>query len=227
MYYYDPTYLLVIAGVLLSLLAQSLVSRAANEYAQVPARCGLTGGDLARQMLDRGGLQDVKIEVIDGNLTDHYDPSAQTLRLSRGVALSGSITALGVAAHETGHALQHRDAYGPLMLRSASVSTVNIGSRLSWPLVIVGLIASWEPLITVGITLYCFVVLFALVTLPVEFDASRRALAWLQHTQSADNETMAVARDALKAAAYTYVVAAISSLGTLIYYIMIFTSRRS
>ena len=211
-YYFDPSYLLLILGMVVSMIAQARVRSVTGRYAQVAARCGLTGADLARRMLDEGGLSDVAIEVIQGNLTDHYDPASRTLRLSQGVAYSRSITALGVAAHETGHAFQHRDAYGPLVLRTAAVSTVNIGSRLSWPLVLLGLIFSWQPLVTAGIVLFAFVVLFTLITLPVEFNASRRALATLEGEAYLDADELSGARQVLSAAALTYVAAALTAV---------------
>ena len=215
-YYFDPTYLLVLAGLALSLIAQAAVQNVTGKYAQVPARCGLTGAQLARRMLDDAGLYDVAIERVAGNLTDHYDPSSRTLRLSQTVADSFSITALGVAAHETGHALQHRDAYAPLVLRSAAVPTVNIGSHLSWPLVIAGLIFSWQPLVTAGIALFALVVLFALITLPVEFNASSRALATLEGQGYLDAEEMTGARKVLNAAAMAYVASALSAILQLV-----------
>lgn len=215
-YYFDPTYLLVLAGLALSLIAQGAVQRVTRKYAEVPARCGLTGAQLAREMLDGAGLQDVTIERIAGNLTDHYDPASRTLRLSPPVADSFSITALGIAAHETGHAIQHRDAYAPLVLRSAAVPTVNIGSHLSWPLVLLGLVFSWQPLVTAGITLFALVVLFALITLPVEFNASRRALATLEGQGYLDAEEMTGARAVLRAAAMTYVASALSAILQLV-----------
>ena len=213
-YYYamDPTYLLLIAGMLISLAARALVGSVTRRYADVPARCGLTGAQLARQMLDDEGLSDVAIERVPGELTDHYDPSSRTLRLSQAVADARSITALGVAAHESGHALQHRDAYAPLVLRTAAVSTVNIGSQLSWPLVLLGLVFSWQPLITSGIALFSLVVLFTLITLPVEFNASRRALATLEGRGYLDAEEMTGARKVLSAAAMTYVAAALTAV---------------
>jgi len=211
-FYLDPTYLLVIAGVVVSLVAQARVNGVARQYAAVPARCGLTGAGLARQMLDDEGLYDVAIERIGGDLSDHYDPASQTLRLSAAVADSSSITALGIAAHETGHALQHRDAYAPLALRSAAVPTVNIGSHLSWPMVLLGLVFSWRPLVLAGIALFAFVVLFALITLPVEFNASRRALTALEADGYLAADELTGARRVLRAAAMTYVAAALTAI---------------
>ena len=175
MFYMDPTYAILIPGLLVSLWAQCRVDSVTRKYARVSARCGLTGAELAQRLLHEEGIDDVTVERIGGNLTDHYDPSTRTLRLSQGVADSTSLTALGVAAHETGHALQHRDAYKPLVLRTAVVPTVNIGSNLSWPLFLIGLIFNWQPLITLGIVFFLLTVLFTLITLPVEFNASKRA----------------------------------------------------
>ncbi len=225
-YYLDPTYLLVLAGLVLSLIAQGAVRRVTQKYAAVPARCGLTGEELARRMLDDAGLQDVAIERVAGDLTDHYDPASRTLRLSAPVADSASITALGIVAHETGHALQHRDAYAPLVLRSAAVPTVNIGSHLSWPLVLLGLVFSWQPLVTAGIVLFALVVLFALITLPVEFNASRRALATLEGQSYLDAEEMTGARAVLRAAAMTYVASALSAILQLVRLIAISNGGR-
>ena len=188
-YYFDPSYLLLILGMIVSMIAQARVRSVTGQYAQVMTRCGLTGAELARQMLND-----------------------RTLRLSQAVADARSITALGVAAHETGHAFQHRDAYGPLVLRTAAVSTVNIGSHLSWPLVLLGLIFSWQPLVTAGIVLFCFVVLFTLITLPVEFNASSRALATLEGQAYLDADEMEGARKVLSAAALTYVAAALTAV---------------
>ena len=163
MFYMDPTYAILIPGLLVSLWAQCRVDSVTRKYARVSARCGLTGAELAQRLMHEEGIDDVTVERIGGNLTDHYDPSTRTLRLSQGVADSTSLTALGVAAHETGHALQHRDAYKPLVLRTAVVPPVNIGSNLSWPLFLIGLIFNWQPLITLGIVFFLLTVLFTLI----------------------------------------------------------------
>ena len=228
MYYrsVDPTWLLLLAAMALSLLAQWLVSRVTAKYGQIGTRCGLTGEQLARRMLDEGGLEDVAIEHVSGHLTDHYDPAARTLRLSPAVATGDSITALGVAAHETGHAFQHRDAYAPLVLRTAAVGTVNIGSRLYWPIVVLGIVLSFRPLITAGIALFCLVVAFSLITLPVEFNASRRALAALENGGYLEQDEIAGARKVLSAAAMTYVVSALTAILQLLRLLAISGRRR-
>jgi len=222
-------WILFIAIAILSFTVQANLERKFRKYAKIGTRDGRTGYDIARQMLYDYGISDVKITCVEGQLTDHYNPETNTVNLSHDVYHGRSMTAAAVAAHECGHAVQHAQGYAPVRMRSALVPVVQVSSRLvTWVLLIgIMMVEVFPGLMLAGIALFAMTTLFSFVTLPVEIDASRRALAWLQHTQSADNETMAVARDALKAAAYTYVVAAISSLGTLIYYIMIFTSRRS
>jgi Zn-dependent membrane protease YugP len=212
MFFYDWTFLIVLPGLLLALIAQAGVSGTFAKYQRVPARIGLTGAMLARRMLDSRGLNDVTIERIGGNLSDHYDPSARVLRLSDGVYSSTSIAALGVAAHETGHALQHQEHYAPLNLRTAIVPMVGFGSNLSWPIFLVGLIFSWQPLLLAGIILFSLAVVFSLVTLPVEFNASRRALATLSTGGYLDSDEMVGANKVLRAAAMTYVAAAIGAI---------------
>ena len=211
-FYYDWTMLLLIPGILLSLWASARVKSAYARYSRVYASCRMTGAEVAEHMLHSEGVYDVNIEVVGGNLTDHYDPSTRTLRLSQGVARSTSLASLGVAAHETGHALQHRDAYAPLVLRTAAVPTVNIGSNLSWPLVLAGMIFSWEPLINIGILLFSLTVLFTLITLPVEFNASRRAMTALETGGYLTQSELPGARSVLSAAAMTYVAAALSAI---------------
>ncbi len=212
MFFYDWTMLLLIPGILLSMWAQSRVNSAYSKYSRISAACRMTGAQVAEHMLRSEGIYDVRIETVAGNLTDHYDPTSRTLRLSQGVANSTSLAALGVAAHETGHALQHRDAYAPLMLRSASVGTVNIGSNLSWPLVLIGMLLSWEPLINIGILLFGFTVFFSLITLPVEFNASRRAMTALESGGYLAYDELSGAKSVLSAAAMTYVAAALTAI---------------
>ena len=211
-FYYDWTMLILIPGILLSLWASSRVKSAYAKYSRVYASCRMTGAEVAEHMLHAEGIYDVNIEVVGGNLTDHYDPSTRTLRLSQGVANSSSLASLGVAAHETGHALQHRDAYAPLVLRTAAVPTVNIGSNLSWPLVLAGMIFSWEPLINIGILLFSLTVLFTLITLPVEFNASSRAMKALSSGGYLTESELPGAKNVLSAAAMTYVAAALSAI---------------
>lgn len=225
-FYYDWTMLLLIPGILLSLWAQSRVKSAYSKYSRVHASCGMTGAQVAEHMLHSEGVYDVAIEVVGGNLTDHYDPSTRTLRLSQGVAHSTSLASLGVAAHETGHALQHRDAYAPLVLRTAVVPTVNIGSNLSWPLVVLGLVFSWEPLINIGILLFSLTVLFTLITLPVEFNASSRAMAALGSGGYLTESELPGAKSVLNAAAMTYVAAALSAILQLLRLLVLTGGRR-
>ena len=226
MFYMDPTYAILIPGLLVSLWAQYRVESTTRKYAAVRARCGLTGAELAEQLLHDEGIDDVTVERISGSLTDHYDPSSRTLRLSQGVADSTSITALGVAAHETGHAIQHRDAYKPLVLRTAVVPTVNIGSNLSWPLFLIGLIFNWQPLITLGVAFFLLTVLFTLITLPVEFNASKRAMTALSTGGYLDAEELDGAGRVLKAAAMTYVAAALTAILQLLRLLALSNRRR-
>ena len=224
-FYYDWTMLLLIPGILLSLWAQARVKSAYARYSGVHASCRMTGAQVAEHMLHSEGVYDVAIETVSGNLSDHYDPSTRTLRLSQGVANSTSLAALGVAAHETGHALQHRDAYAPLVLRTAVVPTVNIGSNLSWPLVVLGMIFSWEPLINIGILLFSLTVLFTLITLPVEFNASKRAMTALGNGGYLTDSELPGAKSVLSAAAVTYVAAAVSAILQLLW-LLVRTGRR-
>ncbi len=224
MFFYDWTMLLLIPGILLSMWAQSRVKSTYAKYSRVGAACRMTGAQVAEHILHSEGVYDVAIETVAGNLTDHYDPSSRTLRLSQGVANSTSLAALGVAAHETGHALQHRDAYGPLVLRSASVTTVNIGSNLSWPLVLAGILFSWDPLINIGILLFSLTVFFSLITLPVEFNASSRAMTALAGGGYLTRDEQDGAKSVLSAAAMTYVAAALTAILQLLRLLML-TSR--
>ena len=207
---------LILAVMLASFIVQRVLSSRFEKYSGEPSPHGLTGADVARLMLQQNGITDVQVQSVAGRLTDHYNPQTKTVNLSDDVFGSASIAAVAVAAHETGHALQHRDAYAPLVLRSAAVPTVNIGSHLSWPLVIAGLIFSWQPLVTAGIALFALVVLFALITLPVEFNASSRALATLEGQGYLDAEEMTGARKVLNAAAMTYVASALSAILQLV-----------
>lgn len=216
MFFYDWTFLIVLPGLILALIAQAGVSGTFAKFQRVPARIGLTGAMLARRMLDSRGLNDIPIERVSGKLADHYDPSQRVLRLSDGVYDSTSIAALGVAAHETGHALQDQEQYAPLKLRTAIVPAVGFGSNLSWPIFLAGLIFSWEPLLLAGIILFALAVLFSLITLPVEFNASSRALATLSSGGYLDADEMVGANKVLRAAAMTYVAAAIGAILQLI-----------
>ena len=171
-YMFDWTYLLVLAGLVLSMIASANVKGTFNKYSRVRAMCGLTGAMAAQRVLQLSGITDVRIEHISGSLTDHYDPRTKTLRLSDSTYSSNSVAAVCVAAHECGHAVQHQVGYGPLVLRSTLVPAANFGSTLAWPVFFAGLIFSMRPLLTLGIILFSLAVLFQLVTLPVEFNAS-------------------------------------------------------
>ena len=226
-FFYDWTYILLIPALILSMWAQFRVSSTFSRFSKVRASSGMTATQMAEQLLHAEGVYDVSVERTRGNLTDHYDPKNMVLRLSDSTANSTSVAALGVAAHEAGHVLQHRDGYAPLMLRTAAVPVVNIGSNLSWPLFLVGLIFSWEPLLYAGIALFALAVLFALITLPVEFNASNRALAALEtNGYLQPGEEMRGAKKVLSAAAMTYVASAFMAIMQLLRLLAIAGSRR-
>ena len=224
-YYWDPTYMLVIAGLIVCLLAQAKVSSAYAKWRQVPSCTGLTGAQVARRILDGNGCQDVRIEAISGSLTDHYDPQDGVLRLSSEVYQSGSIAALGVAAHEAGHAIQDAQDYAPMRIRATLVPVANIGSQAAIPLFMLGLLMSWEPLTKIGIFCFALAVLFYVVTLPVEFNASKRAVAVLSSGYMPDDEVCGV-RSMLSAAALTYVAAALQAVLQLLRLVLLANSRR-
>ncbi|MEE1439284.1 MAG: zinc metallopeptidase [Christensenellales bacterium] len=226
MFYWDWTMILVIPGLLLGLWAQMRVSSAFRKYSAVHARSGMSAEDVARSMLNQAGCGNVSIRSVSGNLTDHYDPRNNTLRLSDGVYGSSSVAAIGIAAHECGHAMQQHEGYAPLVLRSALVPVVNLGSNLYFPIFLLGLLFSWEPLIYVGIACFALTLVFSLVTLPVEFNASGRALRVLDQQGYLSSEEMDGARAVLNAAAMTYVAAAISSLLQLVRLLIIARDRR-
>lgn len=226
MFYWDWTMILVIPGLLLGLWAQMRVSSAFRKYSAVHARSGMSAEDVARSMLNQAGCGNVSIRSVSGNLTDHYDPRNNTLRLSDGVYGSSSVAAIGIAAHECGHAMQQHEGYAPLVLRSALVPVVNLGSNLYFPIFLLGLLFSWEPLIYVGIACFALTLVFSLATLPVEFNASGRALRVLDQQGYLSSEEMDGARAVLNAAAMTYVAAAISSLLQLVRLLIIARDRR-
>lgn len=201
-YYFDPTYLLVLIGAVLCIYAQMRVQSTYHKYARVPSRTGMTGAQAAQRILNLSGIYDVRIEHIRGELTDHYDPSNKVLRLSDTVYGSSSIAAIGVAAHECGHAVQHQKEYSPLKIRSALVPAANIGSRAGIPLIILGAILGMnQVLIQIGIWVFSLAVLFQLVTLPVEFNASGRALAMLGNYGMMERDEVSNCRIADAAAA--------------------------
>ena len=222
-YYYDWTMILVIPGLLLGLYAQFKVKSTFDRYSRVRTRSGLTAEQAARMLLSRGGSANVTISRVNGSLTDHYDPRSNTLRLSDSVYGSDSVAAVGVAAHECGHALQEHDGYGLLKLRTALVPVVNIGSSLYLPIFMAGLLFSWEPLQMVGILCFGLTLLFSLVTLPVEINASKRALGMLDGVLEA--EELQGAKAVLSAAALTYLASVISSALQLLRLILISRSR--
>lgn len=222
-FYYDWTMILVIPGLLLGLYAQFKVKSTFDRYSRVRTRSGMTAEQAARMLLSRGGSTNVTISRVNGSLTDHYDPRSNTLRLSDSVYGSDSVAAVGVAAHECGHALQEHDGYGLLKLRTALVPVVNIGSSLYLPIFMAGLLFSWEPLQMVGILCFGLTLLFSLVTLPVEINASKRALGMLDGVLEA--EELRGARAVLSAAALTYLASVISSALQLLRLILISRSR--
>ncbi|MCG0276931.1 MAG: zinc metallopeptidase [Thermanaeromonas sp.] len=224
----DPTFVLLIPAILLSLYAQFKVQATFEQYSRIPSRRGLTGAQVAREILDRAGLHDVRVEMIQGFLSDHYDPRSKVLRLSPAVYQSSSLASLGVAAHEAGHALQHGTGYIPLHIRSSLVPLVSFGSNLAIPLLILGLIMGIPSLARLGIYAFLLVVIFSLVTLPVEFNASRRAVALLEGGGYLTVQELRGAKEVLNAAALTYVAAALAAILNLLRLIMLmgFFGRR-
>ena len=218
--YFDPAYLILIPVIILGFYAQWKIRSTYRKFAQVPAASGVAGGKVAALLLQREKLGGVAIEEVGGSLTDHYDPRSRTLRLSAGVARSDSIAAYGVAAHEVGHAVQHRDGFAFLKVRNAILPVANLGSQLLIPLLIGGFIFRWGFLINIAIVLYGFAVLFQLITLPVELDASRRALAMLRGTGAVAPEEVAGAKKVLGAAALTYVAATLTAVTWLLYLLL-------
>lgn len=224
--YYDPTYILVIIGFMLSIFASFGVKSTFSKYSGVYNSRGMTGRDAAREILDKNGLYSVGIEHVAGELTDHYDPRANVIRLSDATYNSSSVAAVGVAAHEAGHAVQHAVGYTPIKLRNAFVPVVNIGSSLSMPLFILGLIMGREGLAFAGIVLFSAVLIFQLITLPVEFNASHRALAVLDSSGMLAPDEVKQAGKVLKAAAMTYVAGVAATALQLLRLLLIFNSRR-
>lgn len=225
-FYWDWTYLLIIPGLILGLWAQSRVKGAYAEYSRIPTRLGRNAAEVVDDLLRRNGNNNVRIGRVNGQLTDHYNPGNETLNLSEGVYASSSIAALGIAAHEAGHAMQKYDGYAPLKLRTAIVPAVNICSALSTPLFFLGLLMTWETLTTLGIVFFAASTVFALVTLPVEFNASNRAVAMLVDGGYVTGEEERGVRRVLNAAALTYVAAAVTSLLSLLRLVLIANRRR-
>lgn len=221
-------WVIMIIVMVLSYIIQLTLNSKFDKYSRVPGPHGLTGADVARLMLRQNGINDVTVQSVAGKLTDHFNPQDMTINLSEGVYSSTSVAACAVAAHETGHAIQHATGYAPLRLRSALVPVVTFANNtVQWVLLLgVIMINVFPSLIWIGIGLFAMTTLFSLVTLPVEINASQRAIAWLTGSGVVDDNTKPYAVDALKWAAYTYVIAAIGSLATLFYYIGIASSRR-
>ncbi len=227
MFFYDATYILVLIGALLSMWASARVNSTYKKYAQVRSASGLTGAEAARRILNGAGIYDVRIEHISGNLTDHYDPRGKVLRLSDTVYGSPSVAAIGVAAHECGHAIQHDQGYAPLQIRSAIVPVANIGTKAAFPIILLGLFfGSSYTLIQVGLLCFACGTLFQLITLPVEFNASARAVDILGNTHMLSDTELGSTKKVLSAAAMTYVAAAAASILSLLRLVLLFGGRR-
>lgn len=214
--FFDPSMILLVPAIIISFWAQSRISSTYNKYSEVRTINGYSGQQIARMMLDAAGLFDVRIEVVNSKLGDHYDPSSRILRLSPEVYSGGTISSAGIAAHEVGHAIQHKERYAPLVIRNSIVPVVNIGSNISWVLFLAGLLLGFKGLTTLGILLFSGVVIFQLITLPVEFDASNRALNILQARGILYGDETRNAKKVLNAAAMTYVAATLMAISQLI-----------
>ena len=225
-YYYDWTLILLVPAIILTIYAQAKVSSTYKKYDKIKARSGISAAEMARRMLDYNGLANVQIQQVKGNLTDHYDPRNKTLSLSEATYNSASVAALGVAAHEAGHAMQDAESYAPLKFRNALVPVAKFGSSAAWILIIMGIVFSAFNLIGIGIICFSAVVLFQLVTLPVEFNASNRALAALEGGGFLETDEVSQTNKVLRAAALTYIAAALVSILQLVRLLLIFTGRR-
>ena len=221
MFYYDSTMLILIPAVIISFIAQMQISRTYSKYKSVGTRNGYTGQQVARMMLDEAGLFDIQIQIINQELGDHYSPSERILRLSPDVYNGSSVAAAGIAAHEVGHAIQHKESYKPIVVRNAILPIVNIGSSFSWIVFFLWLVLGISKLTTIGIILFSWVVVFQLITLPVEFNASSRALSILKSRNILYEDEAKGAKKVLKAAAMTYVAAVLHSISQLIILLVI------
>lgn len=219
--FWDTTYILVIIGAIISAVASWNVNKTYKKFSKFSNGKGSPAEDVAALLLHKAGIFDVRIERVRGSLTDHYSPNEKVLRLSESVYGSTSVAAIGVAAHECGHAIQHHEGYFPLKLRSASVPIANIGSKLSWPVILLGLIMGWTGLAQIGVLLFTFVVFFQLITLPVEFNASSRALRVLEERKLLIGGELKGATKVLRAAALTYVASLFSSILQLLRLILL------
>lgn len=227
--FFDPTMILVLIGVILSLAASAKVKSTFARYSKVRSMTGMTGAEAAQRLLNSRGIYDVTVRRVPGSLSDHYDPRTKTVNLSDDVYSSTSVAAIGVAAHECGHAIQHAVGYAPLNFRSALVPIANFGSQISWPLILIGILIGGfgSPIVQLGIILFSLAVLFQLVTLPVEFNASSRAVRLLDSTGILSGNEVDGTRRVLGAAALTYVAAAAGSILQLLRLIILFGGRRN
>ena len=228
-FYYDPTYVMVLIGVVICMLASANVNRTFQKYSRIRSHSGMTGREAAERLLHANGIYDVTVQHVAGNLTDHYDPRNKTLNLSDSTYASTSVAAIGVAAHECGHAVQHANGYAPLKIRGSLVPVANFGSTLAWPLILIGFLIQGNAsvlLINLGILLFSAAVLFQIVTLPVEFNASSRALKSLETNGILYTEEVVDTRKVLRAAALTYVASAASAILQLLRLILISGGRR-
>ena len=228
-FYYDPTYVMVLIGVVICMLASANVNRTFQKYSRIRSHSGMTGREAAERLLHANGIYDVTVQHVAGNLTDHYDPRNKTLNLSDSTYASTSVAAIGVAAHECGHAVQHANGYAPLKIRGSLVPVANFGSTLAWPLILIGFLIQGNAsvlLINLGILLFSAAVLFQIVTLPVEFNASSRALKSLETNGILYTEEVADTRKVLRAAALNYVASAASAILQLLRLILISGGRR-
>lgn len=226
--WWDPTYFLVLIGAVICMIASARVKTTFNKYSKYRSGANITGAQAAERVLRSAGITDVRVRHVSGSLTDHYDPRSKTVNLSDSVYSSVSVAAIGVAAHECGHAIQHHKAYAPLSIRSAIVPVANLGSSLAWPLILIGMFITSHTgslLINLGIFAFSFAVLFQLVTLPVEFNASRRAVGILESTGILSSRELPMTKKVLKAAALTYVAGAAAAILQLLRLLLLFGGR--
>lgn len=228
-YYMDPTWILVIIGAVLSMVASARVSSTFNKYAKVRSMSGMTGAEAAQRLLNSQGIYDVQVRSVSGQLTDHYDPKSKTVNLSDSVYSSTSVAAIGVAAHECGHVMQDSSGYVPLKVRAAIVPAANIGSQAAFPIILLGFFIGGmgSPLVNIGLILFSLAVVFQLVTLPVEFNASRRAVTLLGQTGILGDQELGYTRKVLGAAALTYVAALAATVLQLLRLVILFGGRRN
>ena len=228
-YYWDPTYILVLIGAVICLIASARVKTTFNKYSKYRSMSGMTGAQAAERILRAAGINDVRIRQVSGSLTDNYNPSDKTLNLSESVCNATTVAAVGVAAHECGHAIQHARGYAPLAFRSALVPVANFGSMLAWPVILVGALINNQmsmTVINIGIVLFSLAVLFQLITLPVEFNASRRALVMLRDQGILGDQELGYTKKVLGAAALTYVASAAAAILQLLRIILLFGGKR-